>query len=301
MKKWISVLLAFVLLLSMAACGSAPAAPAEEDSSGNTTVQTKETEPKQTEPPVVFEETIIVDDENCTLKITAIENDAIWGYTLRAYLENKTEKDLMFSLSNVSVNGYMCDPVWAATVTAGMKSNENIRFASDSFDRNGIKTVTDIEFQLDIYDSNDWMAEHLVSEVFHIYPMGEDAVQVYPREPQTGDIVLFDNEECTMIVTGYDPDSMWGYTMNVYLVNKTDKNLMFSVQDASVNGFMCDPFWAHTVAAGKASNTNINWFTSTLEEAGITEVESLTLPIRIYDAGDWMAEDILNETFTVEP
>ena len=27
----------------------------------------------------------------------------------------------------------------------------------------------------------------------------------------------------------------------------------------------------------------------------------LTLPIRVYDANDWMATDILNETFTVQP
>lgn len=299
-KRILSLTCVAALAAGFTGCGS-KAAPEPETVPPVSTAAPTETTEATTMPPVVFEETVLVDDENCTLKITAIENDAIWGYTLKAYLENKTEKDLMFSLSNVSVNGYMCDPVWAATVTAGMKSNENIRFASDSFDRNGIKTVTDIEFQLDVYDSNDWMAEHLVSDVFRIYPMGEDAVQSYPREPQTGDIVLFDNEECTMIVTGYDPDSMWGYSLNVYLENKTDKNLMFSIQDASVNGFMCDPFWAHTVAAGKASNTQINWFASALEEAGITEVDSLTLPVRIYDAGDWMAEDILNETFTVEP
>lgn len=301
MKKWISVLLTFVLLMSMAACGSEPSLPAEESNSGSVSVATKETEPKQTEPSIVFEETVLVDNENCTFKIAAIENDTIWGYTLKAFLENKTDKDLMFSLSNVSVNGYMCDPFWAATVTAGMKANENIRFSKESFESNGIKTVTDIEFQLDIYDSNDWMADHLVSEVFSIYPMGKDAVQSYEREPQANDIVLFDNEECTMIVTGFEHDDMWGYSVNVYLRNKTDKALMFSVQDAAVNGFMCDPFWANTVAPGKASNTNITWFPSTLEEAGITEVESLTLPIRVYDANDWMATDILNETFTVQP
>ena len=297
----ISILLAFALLLSMAACGSAPTASSEDNISSNVKVQPKETEPKQTEPPIVFQETVIVDNENVTFKITAIENDSIWGYTLKVFLENKTEKDLMFTVNNVSVNGYMCDPFWATTVTAGMKSNEKIQFSSDSFELNGINAVTDIEFKLDIYDSNDWMTDHLVSEVFSIYPMGEDAVQVYAREPQLSDIVLFDNEECTMIITSFDPDDDWGYAVNVYLLNKTDKNLMFSVQDAAINGFMCDPFWAHTVAAGKASNTDITWFTSTLEEAGISEVENLTLPIRVYDEDDWMAEDIMNETFTVTP
>ena len=299
-KKILSLLLAALMVISMAACGSEPSntesVPPEAPSK-----QTEAPAPVETQAPVIFEETVIVDDENCTFTITAIEYDSIWGYTLKAYLENKTDKDLTFSFNDVSVNGFMCDPLWAATVTTGMKANESIYFYKDSFERNGIKEVTEIVFTLDVYDSNDWMADHLVSDVFSIYPMGEDAVQTYEWEPQDGDIVLFDNENCTMIITGFDPDNMWGYSMNVHLVNKTDKTLMFSINDAAVNGFMCDPFWAESVTAGHRSNTSITWFTSSLEEAGVTDVESLTFTVRIYDNDDWLAADLLNETFTVEP
>ena len=297
-KKIMALTSAALLVAGLAGCGkSIP--ETQPPTTAATTAPTETTIP--TTAPYVFEQTILVDDENCTFTITAIESDSSLGYTLKVQLENKTDKDLTFSFSNVSVNGYMCDPIWATTVTAGMKANENIRFSQESFDRNGIETVTDLEFQLDVYDSNNWDAEHLVSDVFTLYPLGEEAFTLYTREPQETDLVLFDNENCTMIVTGFDPESVWGYSVNVYLRNKTDKALMFSVQDAAVNGFMCDPFWANTVAPGKASNTNITWFPSSLEEAGITEVESLTLPIRVYDANDWMAEDILNETFTVQP
>ena len=296
-QKLISLTSAALIAASLAACGSATA---EAPSTVPSTAAPTQAATEATKPTVSFEETTLVENDSITFRITAVE-DSTRGYTLKAYLENHTDMDLMFSISEASVNGFMCDPLWAVTVSAGMKSNESIRFSRDSFAANGITEATDIEFKLDVYDSNDWMADHLVSEVFTLYPMGEDAAQVYERESQETDIVLFDDENCTMIVTGFDPENLWGYTMNVYLHNQTDKTLMFSLDGASVNGFMCDPFWAETVAPGKQSNTTISWSDSAFAENGITDVESLTLPLRVYDANDWMAEDVLNETYTVNP
>lgn len=289
-KKLTSLLALAMILPTLAACSDAPA-----DSNAGATVSTEAAAPE------IFEEIILVDDENCTFKITAIEEDSILGYTLKAHLENKTDMELMFSLNNASVNGFMCDPFWAASVTPGMKANEEISFSDSDFARNGISDVTEIAFTLRVYDNNDWTAEHLVDDTFTIHPMGEEAVTAYVRTPQEDEIVLFDDENCTMIVTGFDPENMWGYTVNVYLENKTDKNLMFSIGDAAVNGYMCDPFWAETVAAGKRSNTEISWSSSDFEDNGITEVESLTLPIRVYDADEWMDHDLISETFTINP
>ncbi len=296
-KKIISLISALLAAASLAACSSTP----QPETTVPTTVPATEATTEATVPAILFEETVLVEDENCTFTITAIEEDSTWGYTLKAFLENKTDLELMFSLSNVSVNGFMCDPFWAKTVAPGMKANEAISFSDSDFKANGITDVTEIAFTLDIYDNNDWMADHLVSDTFTIFPLGEEAVQPYTREAVEGERVLFDDENVTMIVTGFDPDSIWGYTLNVYLENKTDKTLMFSIDGASVNGFMADPFWAKTVAPGKRSNTTISWTESEFENSGITEVESISLPVRVYDSNDWMAEDVLNDTFTVTP
>lgn len=295
-KKVFALIAAVSLTAALAACGSDPAETAPAVSAP---AQTEQTQP--TTAPASFEEIILREDENCTVKITAIEEDGLWGYTLKAYLENKTDKELMFSVSNASVNGFMCDPFWAVTVSAGMKANEEIRFMEEDLKRSGIETVTDIEFTLRVYDNNDWDAGDLVDEAVTIYPLGEEAVQPFTRQSVADEIVLFDDNNCTMIVTGFDPDNIWGYTMNVYLENKTDKKLMFSIGDAAVNGFMCDPFWAETVAPGKRSNTTVSWMQQDFEENGIAEVETLTLPIRVYDADNWNAADLVEETFTVTP
>lgn len=295
-----AMILAFLAAISLSACRSAGTAETQPAADG--TEQTV-TLPQETEkaPDLVFAETVLIEDENCTVSITGIEDDSIWGYTLKAYLENKTDINLMFSLEDVSVNGFMCDPFWACSVSAGMKSHEDISFLADDFRRNGISAPSAIRFTLNVYDADNYTAEHLLSQSFTLYPLGEEAVEEYHREPAAGETVLFDNAYASMIVTGTDPDNIWGYGLCVYLENKTDKPLMFSASDVAVNGFMCDPYWSVRVAPGMRSNTVISWFEDDFRENGITDVESIVLPITVSDAEDWMAEDLVNESFTLNP
>lgn len=247
-----------------------------------------------------------MDNEYCTVILKDIDEDGLWGYSWKIYLENKTaDKTLMFSMNNTSVNGVMVDPLWAATVAPGKKSNETISWMSTSLEENNIKAddITQVSFTLDVYDNDDWTADKFVDEEFTVYPKGEENASTVEREAQSTDIVLFDNDSCSMTVAGFEHDDIFGYTVKVYLVNKTDKDLMFSCNDASINGYMADPFWATTVAAGKTSNSDISWSDSTLEENGIdiSSIEEIELPITVYPNDDWTADKLVDETFTINP
>ena len=113
--------------------------------------------------------------------------------------------------------------------------------------------------------------------------------------------MIVDNENVTIIVSGYDEDGIWGYTMHLYLVNKTDSEVMFSVDDVSVNGFMADPFWAASVAAGKAAFSDVSCSDSTFEENDITTVEEIEMTWSVYNNEDWTQDDIYNETVVLNP
>ena len=160
-ERILSVLLVFVLLLSFAGCGSTETT--SDEPTKETTTQ--ETAAQETAVPD-FQEKVFVDDENCTFKITEIDPDNEWGYTLKVYIENKTDKNLMFAWNDVSVNGYMCDPFWAATVQGGKKSIEEISFSTSDFEELGIEDVENIEFKLSVYDDDDFEAPYLVDEMF---------------------------------------------------------------------------------------------------------------------------------------
>lgn len=292
MRKELALVAALILLL--AGCRAAPQENQTVQTAAPTVTQPTATQPK-------FQEQVLVDNEHCTFTVKNIDAGGIFGYTVEVFLENKTDLELMFSLRQVSVNGFMCEPYFASTVSAGMKANEKINFLQSDLDKNGITQVTDIAFTLAVYDSTDILAEYLVEETFTLYPMGEAAYREYPRAPQPGDTVLFDNEDCAMIVAGYDPESVWGYAVTVYLENRTDDALVFSAFDVAVNGFMCDPYWAVEVAPGKKCNTAISWLDSEFAENGIIQVETISLPIRVYESDDWMDGEILQETFTLTP
>lgn len=169
MKKMICLIMAAVLVLALAACSSSQE-PSTEATATDGTAQETVTAPETTAPTETFEDIVLAENEDITFKITGVEIDPIWGYTLKVYLENKTEKELMFSVDNVSVNGYMCDPFWASTVDAGKKANEDISFSESEFKSNGIETVTDITFTLRVYDNNDWTAEDVFNDTFTVNP-----------------------------------------------------------------------------------------------------------------------------------
>ena len=176
MKKLISMAMAALLVVSLAACGASSDAETSTPSTGGNPTQstsaasTEGTSQPTTEPVETFTPVVLKDDENVTVRIEAVETDNIWGYTLKVFLENKTDKELMFTVNNVSVNGFLCDPLWAATVDAGMKANEEISFSESDFEKNNIENVEQITFTLRIYDNGDWLKDDLVNETFTITP-----------------------------------------------------------------------------------------------------------------------------------
>ena len=135
---------------------------------------------------------------------------------------------------------------------------------------------------------------------FTVYPLGEDKAAETVREPAATDQVLVDNDSCSVIVTGFEPDNSWGFSMQLYLVNKTDKDLVFSADDASINGIMCDPFWADIVVSGKRSFSTVLWDKSALDENEIEKVEQISLPMIIY-ADDDIGNPVVEETFELTP
>lgn len=242
-----------------------------------------------------------IDNDECSVKITDIQMDSLWGYTVKVLLENKSDsKTYMYSVESAAVNGVSWDPFFATEVSAGKKKNDSITFSNDEKEAL-LSEFTDIELVIRVYDSDDWAAENVAHECVRIYPMGENKVKAYVREPQPTDLVLVDNDQLSIIVTGYDSDPIWGYSANLYLKNKTDDSLMFNVEDVSVNGFMCDPFWANEIAPGKIDFSKISWSDSSFEENGITQVETIELKFRVYDANDLMSGNIFSEAFTLEP
>ncbi len=307
MKKLLALILVTFMFLSLVACNvETPPDNNNDDSSqnqtNNNTENNNQTNNNKNNNEITFAGLVAVDNAECIIKVTEIDPDSMWGYTLNVQLENKSsDKTYMFSVESAAINGVQCDPFFATEVAAGKKSNKEISFTKSQLEESGLKDYTDIELTFRVYDTNDWMADDVAKETIHIYPYGESKAVKYVRIPQATDNIIVDNEYVTVIVTGYENDSIWGYTVKLFLLNKTAKNVMFSVDEASVNGYMADPFYANSVSAGKCAFSSMSWSDIILEENGITSIEEIEFNLRVYNEDDWFENDLVNKTVTLTP
>lgn len=323
MKKILSLIISTILLLSLVSCTvetvsgnnketepiqSEAQDPVESSSNNagnnesepNRTPDETNDEPEKNE--MIFEETVAVDNDECTIKITDIYDDIIWGYTLKVQLENKSaDKTYMYSLESAAVNGVQCTTIFATEVAPGKKANDKIIFSDNMLEENDITEYTDIELTFRVYDSNDWMADAVAKETVHIYPYGEEKAVKFERLPKETDTVIVDNEYVKVVVIGCELGDIWGYTVDLFIINKTDKDVMFSTEEESVNGFMIDPFYATTVSPHKCAFDSITWSNSSLEENEITDVETLEFVLRAYNLDNILGEDFANEVITLNP
>lgn len=115
-------------------------------------------------------------------------------------------------------------------------------------------------------------------------------------------VVVIDNDDCKIEITGIDPDDFMGYTLKAYFENKTDDTSMtFSVDSASINGVVSDPYFSTDVIAGAKSNDNIYFDTDILAKHGIKDFTDICLTFRVYDSVDYMADDLAYETVHIYP
>lgn len=175
MKKWICAAMALVLAVSMAACaGNDPqnetVKPTEKPSATEATKPSTDA-PKPTDPTTndgKFENKVLLDNDQISFTISGVQTDPTLGYSILLQVENKTGKDLKFSLEEVSVNGSRLEVSWAETIPAGQKINSKISFPEKSFTDNRIETVKSIEFTLRVFNEKDPAEEDTHKEHFTV-------------------------------------------------------------------------------------------------------------------------------------
>ena len=242
------------------------------------------------------EETLIENEKaRVVLKSFEQKNDTV---EMKLFLENKTDKNVMFSMEDAVLNGWETNPFWAVTVSGGKKANETVTWRSISDD--GVSTdVSIVDLHFNIYDSEDWMAEHYFEGKVTLMPMGAEQAHYDPYLLGEGDRVLFDSNGTAMIYAGEGTDWMGRYEISVYLKNDTDRNAMFSVDDVSVNGFMMNPYWAKEMPARSQAISTITWSKDDFEENGIVDVSEIEMKVRVYDSENWTADDFFNSVVTI--
>ena len=113
-----------------------------------------------------------------------------------------------------------------------------------------------------------------------------------------------ENDDITFVILEGEEDDFWGTVYNLYLENNTDSLLMYTMDDVTVNGQACDPYWACTVMPHTRAYSRIYYDDDDLAEVGVEKLEgikSIGFTLRVYDDINWDQPDLLNDVFTYQP
>lgn len=303
MKRLFAMLLCIAMMLTLIGCGPAETpdtpAPTAAPTAAPTEAPTEAATEAATEAPTeAAVDTAIVRNDSCAFTVTKMEFNEHLGLQIYASCENLTDRAMIFSWSNVSVCGFMYDPMWAEEVPGNQTVETVIGIDTYALEQMGIESVDQITFTLTVQDSEEFMNAPAVNEVFSIYPTGKTEDQVvYPAYVPTAEQIKITDAPITFIISGTDDELADYYTLNVYISNPTEQNLLISWEDVTVNGKDVNPFWATTVAAGKQAYSTITFNWADLESVGIEAVEEISFRLQAFDGDDWEAAPVVDEVF----
>lgn len=143
-----------------------------------------------------------------------------------------------------------------------------------------------------------------VDDDFVIYPKGEENATEPKHEIQPTDIVLFDNDACSMVVCGFYSDSFMGYTAKAYYENKTNDRIDVILDKGSINGFECTPGGTTLLEPHSSAYIDIRWqeYAETYAENGNdpTSITKIVMPVFVRkDTGSNTV--YIDATYSIDP
>ena len=157
MEKIFIILMAMCMFFSLVACGSGASDPIQP---GEVIVDTSDdiVETPAVEDPTIDQVQYDADGIAIVCKGFVPGSGDGWDNPkVKFLITNDTDKNITIQVRDVSVNGFMIDPICSEDVAAGKKMNGNMSWLQMYFDENGITEVETIEFYFHIYESDgDW-------------------------------------------------------------------------------------------------------------------------------------------------
>lgn len=101
-------------------------------------------------------DSILAEKESYALAVTQVEKNSSTGilesYSLRLYLENRSEAEARFVLKNIKVNGQSCDKELNSRLCGGKKDYMILSFDLEDLSQMEVSQVLSIELELEMAD-----------------------------------------------------------------------------------------------------------------------------------------------------
>ena len=83
-----------------------------------------------------------------------VDEGSFWGTAILLYCENTSGRKIGINVAELSVNGFMVDPLFSTEIYDGKRVLDHITILSSDLEENGIETIEEVELKFHIYDAD---------------------------------------------------------------------------------------------------------------------------------------------------
>lgn len=214
--------------------------------------------------------------------VTATElKDGLFGPEVSVVISNDTEKNIVISTRDVSVNSYMLSASGLySEVAAGKKAIETITLMSSELSEAGIEAIANIEFSFIIYDSDTY--EDI--DESGLITLSTSAADEFTQPIDDSGDIIYDANGVRVICKGLKDDWVWDGCIVFYIENNNDQYITVYSENVSVNGYMVDEtLWADLRANTRSIEGMYLLTLSNIGLESLDEVETIEFNLCIID------------------
>lgn len=241
---------------------------------------------------VTLAETEVYNKDGIVITATKIEDD-LFGPTVTFSITNDSSKNIVVTTRSLSVNGYMMEAsALYSDVAAGKKAKESMILMASELEQAGIDTVADIEFYINISDSETYMD----IESSDLIKLSTSASGSFEQAVNDSGDVVYDSNGVRVVCQGLKQDLIWDGTVVFFMENNGTQPVTVYAENVSVNGYMVDVSLYSDLRPATRSVSGMYILDLTdLEIESIDGIESIEFTLRIVNADNW------NEIDTTAP
>ena len=216
----------------------------------------------------------VVDNGQFMLRIDRIDTSGknYYLYGIDVTLENRTaDTTLIFNAEHAIVDGVEVPAMFYVELEPGKSTAHSFALPIDPILKAGGGDPTKLELYFHISDGGNIWADPLYSGVTTIYPLGAGEARDFVYTPGI-EVVIKDTDDFRLVARTLRTSGKWA-DAEVYFVNKTDRELSFSVDDFSSDGVEVDPYYYLNLAPGASAFSEIFWPTEGIKPFGLGRLE----------------------------
>ena len=82
-----------------------------------------------------------------------VDENSFWGTAILLYIENNSGQNVGISVDEMSINGFMMEPLFSTTIYDGKMALEDITIFAEDLVINDIEVIEDVDLKFHIYDA----------------------------------------------------------------------------------------------------------------------------------------------------